>query len=304
MRFSSEAQRRAVMSKLQRGATGSAGTPHRPTWFVRHPVLSSLGASLLLGGLGVPVMRKAIASFQRVLPASGLELSRLAVSARRLYPQVARLAPSHGGGGIVSSGLVAHPGPGFVSPSLVKAAGRWSLNRRLQRRLYPTGEAEMRRVFAKPMLLLPQFRTPVAAAAHEFGHAAFHLGRFPRVKGHLVGASKVLTREGLPIVGSLSAQPVIARSHLSDKTKRRLHLATGLAPLAISMPMMGDEALASVRGLKILKHAGLYRPGMRRLLLSAFSTYGAAALPGAIAGLTAGTLYRRRYRPPSLEKGK
>ena len=121
--------------------------------------------------------------------------------------------------------------------------------------------------------------------AHELGHTVFHANKKRsllegKLRGtafkylpYAVGASFLAggliarfnespwrkklserTRKRI-FTGALLGAPAVAQSKkLSKRTKKAIFTGAILAPLAIAAPTLVDEALASIRGMKILRH--------------------------------------------------
>lgn len=152
-------------------------------------------------------------------------------------------------------------------------------------------------------------RTSPEVLAHELGHMAYGSARTRKVLKPVMMVSKLATQTGLAGLVSLLAQPLISRVK-DEKLKRRLRTASGVAPIIAALPMLGDEATASLIGRKIIQKA-YTKPRarrvalrhFRRLMIPAFSTYGAltlsaAALPFALSKV----LKRRDKRLAALDR--
>lgn len=290
--FRSNQQRKAVFAS--RGKRGNFAT--------RHPLVTGYGASAVAGLVGAALLKKPIGRVLRASSAQTSErtLARINRTARKLYPQLKGVKR-------VSSELANQMGgAAFTHPRMVKM-GKLSI---LQRAARMSGHGAELDALNKELGRSPQIFVPpgkragsigatAATYAHELGHGAYHTGRASRFKNIASGLSGVGTKEGTAILGSLAAHPLIARSNLSEKRKRQLHLIAGAVPLGAAAPMLADEALASYKGLKILKAAGASQRRMRnsrRLLGGAYSSYLNIAAPGGVFGGVTGHLYRKRSR--------
>jgi hypothetical protein len=330
-RFRSDEQRKAIFASMasQQNA-GSAGAvkrqaPQYRNWFRRHPIATGLGASSLTTALFAAALTGGRqAKLMRSLSGGTTpkQMQRILRAAKKLYPQTTGILKTKGGGGIVSKGPLADMaeamgGGAFMTGRVSRAGARVSILSRILSRTHPKiGEIVTKMKGLGPTILAPRadirirnlFSTEkqrvklmagVPIFAHELGHAATQLGRFGKLKQSALGTSIPLTKEGTALLGSLAAHPIIAHSKLSEKRKRQLHIAAGLAPLGFAAPMLADEALASYRGLRILKAAGASRRRLklgRRQLGLAYSTYLGVAVPGALGGGLAGSLYAKRAR--------
>ena len=136
---------------------------------------------------------------------------------------------------------------------------------------------------------------------HELGHAVHHAKRNRSWRAfHSVQRVKKLTNRKALLAGAAAAGGIaLSQTTLSDRVKKALLTGAILAPLAIAAPMLVDEALASIRGMKILRQALKQNQGKltllpgtlpftakdlsRKPLLQAFGSYVTAATAPALA---------------------
>ena len=136
---------------------------------------------------------------------------------------------------------------------------------------------------------------------HELGHAVHHAKQSRSWRAfHSVQRVKKLTNRKALLAGAAAAGGIaLSQTTLSDRAKKALLTGAILAPLAIAAPMLVDEALASIRGMKILRQALKQNQGKltllpgtlpftakdlsRKPLLQAFGTYATAATAPALA---------------------
>lgn len=179
-------------------------------------------------------------------------------------------------------------GAAFLNPLAAKAARALSL--RKSPGTLPT----------KPRIFLPA-RNPTLAA-HELGHATFHLdktGAPRKVLSNVLGASRAGVAQGTIGLGSIGAHVGIANSNMTDSQKRRAHRTTLAVTAAAIAPTLFDEAVASKRALTILKRAGASkrrRKFARRDLGVAYSTYLSQAGNSIGGSAIASALYQRRNK--------
>lgn len=121
------------------------------------------------------------------------------------------------------------------------------------------------------------------AAYHELGHAMNALkGGFPKIL-------QKMRRPGFVIAGLMEYFAVFSRTKPKEAQKTftdRIEDNCGKIAFAAMLPMVAEEALASHRGLKLAKQAGLKEPflnNMKKFLSKALLTYGARAAVGGLA---------------------
>ena len=208
---------------------------------------------------------------RRPPPISRAAIAQIKRSAESLYPQIKapgtdiyNLYPNWGGDGMTSKWTRYDPrkGPQFL---IYAKQGRGIPGQKPYQKPY--------RFFSRPEIV-----------AHELGHAVFHakkkrsllamkswrLGsKLPYVLGASLIAGGLMarfnespwrkklserTRKRI-FTGALLGAPAVAQSKkLSKRTKKAIFTGAILAPLAIAAPTLVDEALASIRGMKILRH--------------------------------------------------
>ena len=122
--------------------------------------------------------------------------------------------------------------------------------------------------------------------AHELGHAGPH--------GHRVLGKLLRFRNlAIPVAGLAAA----GMAGLPEDDNSNLVKAAPFVAGAGMLPMLGDEAQASIRGMRALRRTGRYAPEimskMRGNLWKAFGTYGALAA-GGVAPVAAYSYYRNR----------
>lgn len=293
-RFRSDKQRRAVFAQSRRGKSFGA----------RHPIMAGYGAATAATLVGTALLAKGNARLLRSIAkgTSAPMLRNVQQAAERLYPQLKQVK-------IIKNEIArAFGGGGFLTPRLQKFASKVSIQMAIARRAGESPVKVWKGLGLSPkqsgVLVLPPWgKLPTAsspqAIAHELGHGAYHLGKGGRLKSALSGLSMPLTKEGTAVLSSLAAHPLIDRSRLSEKRKRQLHLLAGAAPLAIASPMLADEALASYKGMKILRAAGATKRRLkhsRRTLAKAYASYVGESAPGVAMGGTMGAMYRKRSR--------
>ena len=212
-----------------------------------HPLATGLGvgAGMILAGMRFPVRSIAVTNAQTLR------------AARKVFPQIERLARSRGGSGI------------RTLPAMLRGkAGGVGIGGAYFPRYSILPKSVMRQALGVergPVL----FRNPAGGGsgtlAHELGHAAYHLKRprLERAKGVGLGVSGALTRTGLGLAGSVGAHKAISRSNLSEKRKRQLRIAATALPVAVTAPLLLDEAMAWRNATKIFKAARAAKKPMR-----------------------------------------
>lgn len=278
MRFRSEEQRQAVMARLSSGnqrqplgkrlkTLGKALNPFRK----ERPLSDKILAGLVVGGL---------ASLPLVLGRNylGPKLSPEKIAALRkagaeLYPGLRR----HFSGHTYKAPL--WTGGGWADVGLTKAHTLKTAAQRFHRWLRPGAKGRLISLGDRRTSIGLTERVSPAVMAHELGHAtAGGAHTFNRWRRRLItipyevastpqlAAASILASEGLQRQGEKR----------ENKYVRRGLMLAGAAVPAVGLPILAEEAIASGRGLRIMRKAGFSRMKMlpaAGLLGAAYLTY-------------------------------
>jgi hypothetical protein len=271
----------------------------------KHPIMSGMLAAsgvAVAGQLGaLPMLARTMKGIQNTggapVPGVGVigkyshssHLDGVFKAAEKLYPQTKGVKRDVGMEALKAGGGAFGHGP------LARASRFTSIQLAAAKR-QPLGSEAVKEAFnMKPTVMLTPGQSR-AVAAHELGHAAHHLGRRKKTKAAIHGFTRPLATEGLVGIGAIAAQPAISKSNLSEKNKNRLRAATIAAPLAVGAPMLADEAMASIRGVKILREAKALKARHVGGLTAAFGTYAGMVGGQAAGAAVAAKGYRARER--------
>ena len=196
----------------------------------------------------------------------------------------------------MSKGIAALGGGGAFT------AKEMNSKRRLRKVRDVMGDEYAKAAGGKPTVHLSKTAGP-EVLAHEMGHIVNIGGKGSKIKRRLTGTSR--TGAGTQALASYASHPVIDRLPTSEDNKRRLHLAAGAMPAAGAVPKLADEAVASIRGMKILRKAGFGKKQLsqvRRELTGNFGTYVAGTVPNVVGTGAAGAFAASRKTPRTKKK--
>jgi hypothetical protein len=263
--FRSERQRKAVMASLRRRAAGLWGrlSPFRPGLSKAERAQRALG---LAGLAGLATVLGRVTLGPRIRPETLAHMHR---TAGRLYRGVRRTQYE-------TANLLLARGGGVARVPLTNAHTLGALVGRALRRVWPRGRRvwpQMRR----SLVVVPERASP-ALFAHELGHAtAAGPGRFEALRRRLI-AVPYETMAGVIPAGLLASEGLQRLGRRQERTglRRGLMVAGAALPTVLAAPVLAEEALASGRGLRILRHAGM--PAVKLvpaagLLGAAYATY-------------------------------
>lgn len=145
-----------------------------------------------------------------------------------------------------------------------------------------------------------------AIMAHEFGHVDAYKNKYPKVLGKkLTKLVRPLATFGPTAVALGIGGTVASRSDKDTKTDKFLRENAGAITAASSVPLLADEAYASIKGTKMLKklEPGYSKAKALKTLLPAFGTYALGAVP-AIAFAHYQAESAKKTRKPKKELNK